>query len=131
MRNREGFTLLELMIVTVLIGILSTIMLATYSGLRERGMTAVTRSELRNLMTAIEWYHSVEGMLPETLDQLVDRGYHQKSPNINYCEFAREAGPPADLRVVATHRGSNLHLVAQYPSWGTVTEEAIGADDCS
>lgn len=131
MRNREGFTLLELMIITMIIGVLATVMMGTYSGMRERAMTTVTRAELRNLMTAAESYRAVTGMLPASLDELVDGGFHRHSQNINYCVFDRLPGPPADLRVEAAHRGSNVHLVAQYPSWGTMTEETVGDTDCS
>lgn len=131
MRNREGFTLLELMLVTVIIGVLATVMMGAYSGIKERAKTAVTRSELRNVVTAAEAYRSVTGLLPASLDDLVEGGFHRQSPNIDYCEFERQAGPPADLRVVAAHRGSTTHLVAQYPSWGVVVRETVGTTDCS
>lgn len=131
MRNREGFTLLELMMVTIIIGILATVVMAAYSGMRERAMTTVTRSELRNLMTAAESYRAVTGFLPETLTELVDGGFHRRSADIEYCVFTREPGPPEDLRVEAAHRGSDIRLVAQYPSWGTATQEEIGTADCT
>ncbi|HUG39583.1 MAG TPA: type II secretion system protein [Longimicrobiales bacterium] len=131
MRKREGFTLLELMLVTVIIGVLATVMVAAYTGLKERGKLAVTRSELRNVMTAAEAYRSVTGTLPVSLDELVDGGFHRQSPNIHYCVFERQPGPPADLRVEAAHSGSTLHLVAQYPSWGVTTQQTVGTTDCS
>ena len=131
MRNRPGFTLMELMIVTVVVGILASIAAASYSGLRERSKVAATRAELRNLLNAAETYRSVHGLLPETLDVLVAGGYHASSHNVDYCDFTRDPGPPEDLRIEAAHRGSNVHLVAQYPSAGVDMTEGVYGADCS
>lgn len=131
MRNRGGFTLLELMIVTVIIGVLASVAVASYAGLRERSKIAATRAELRNLLNAAETYRSITGLLPETLDILVNGGYHASSGNIDYCEFSRDPGPPEDLRIEAAHKGSNVHLVAQYPSAGVNMTEGVYGADCS
>lgn len=131
MRNRGGFTLLELMIVTVIIGVLASVAVASYAGLRERSKIAATRAELRNLLNAAETYRSITGLLPETLDILVNGGYHASSANIDYCDFSRDPGPPEDLRIEAAHKGSNVHLVAQYPSAGVDMTEGVYAADCS
>ena len=131
MQNRGGFTLLELMIVTVIIGVLASVAVASYSGLRERAKIAATRVEVRNLLNAAETYRSITGLLPETLDILVNGGYHASSENIDYCEFTRNPGPPEDLRIEAAHKGSNVHLVAHYPSAGVTMTEGVYAADCS
>lgn len=131
MRNREGFTLMELMIVTIVIGVLASVAVASYAGVRERSKIAATRAELRNLLNAAETYRSITGLLPESLDVLVNGGYHASSQNIDYCDFSRDPGPPEDLRIEAAHRGSNVHLVANYPSAGVDMTEGVYAADCS
>lgn len=131
MRNREGFTLIELMIVTVLIGMLATIVVSTFKGYREKAKLAATRTELRNVMTAAEIFRTVEGVFPETVQDLVDGGYHRESGRIDFCVFERQAGPPEDLHMEAAYQGLNTHLVARYPSWGVVMEETTAATDCS
>ena len=130
MRNREGFTLLELMVVTIIIGVLASLALAAFGGVREKAMVGAARAEVRNLLTAAEAYRSVNGLLPASLDDLLASGLHVSSENIDYCDFTRVDGPPADLRVEAAHRGSTIHLVAQYPSWGVEMKEGQYASDC-
>ena len=130
MRDRPGFTLVELMLVTLLLGVLATIAAESFSALKQRSMTAATRAELRNVMTAVERYRTVTGLLPSDLDDLVNGGFHRPSANVNYCTFERDDGPPADVRLEAAHRGSTRHLVARYPSWSVEMHEVIGTNDC-
>ena len=131
MQNREGFTLMELMLVTIIIGVLASVAVASYSGLRSKSMVAATRLEMRNLLTAAEAYRAVTGLLPSTLADLENGGFHSSSQNIEYCDFTLTAGPPSELRIEAAHRGSNVHLVAQYPSLGVNLQEGVYAADCS
>lgn len=51
-----GFTLLELLIATVMLGILAAIALPIYQGVRERAATSALQSELRTLRNAQELY---------------------------------------------------------------------------
>lgn len=131
MRNREGFTLIELMVVTIVIGVLATMSIASFSGLREKSMIEATRVEIRTVITSAERYRAVHGLLPVSLDQLVDAGFHQKSRNIDYCTFTQDAGPPLDLVIEAAHRGSPIHLRARYPSAGVTMQRINEAADCS
>lgn len=55
-RGRPGFTLLELLVVTVLLGILAAIALPIYQGFRERAATSALQTELRTLRNAQELY---------------------------------------------------------------------------
>lgn len=131
MRNREGFTLLELMLVTIIIGVLASLAMAGFSGVKERTKTAAVRSDVRNVLTAAEAYRSVHGLLPSSLDELVTAGLHRPSENVGYCVFQRAAGPPEELRIEAAHTGSTLHLVANYPSAGVTLQEVVSTTDCS
>jgi prepilin-type N-terminal cleavage/methylation domain-containing protein len=58
-RDRPGFTLLELLVVTVFLGILAAIALPIYQGFRERAATSALQAELRSLRNAQE-LHFVE-----------------------------------------------------------------------
>ena len=60
----QGFTLIELLVVIGIIGILSGIMLATFSGSTESARAAQCLSNMRNLSAACQTYASVEGRYP-------------------------------------------------------------------
>ena len=56
MRSRRGFTLIELMIVVVIIGVLAAIALPKFSSSKEQAFVANMKSDLRNIATAQEGY---------------------------------------------------------------------------
>jgi prepilin-type N-terminal cleavage/methylation domain-containing protein len=55
-RARAGFTLIELMIVVVIIGILATIAIPKWQTTKGKANTAALKSDLRNLTVAEESY---------------------------------------------------------------------------
>jgi prepilin-type N-terminal cleavage/methylation domain-containing protein len=55
-QNRRGFTLIEILIVIVIIGILAAIAIPKFANSKDRAVLASLKSDLRNLMTAQETY---------------------------------------------------------------------------
>ena len=70
MRRRSGFTLPELVIVVVIIGILATIAFPMYAGLQARARSTAIRTDLRNLMTAQELHWGETGVYTIDITQL-------------------------------------------------------------
>ncbi len=56
MRSRQGFTLIEILIVTVVLGILAAIAIPKYTSARRQAFTSAVRSDLENLALAQEAY---------------------------------------------------------------------------
>jgi len=54
--KRSGFTLIELMIVVVIIGVLATIAIPKFANTKEKAFITSMKSDLRNLVTAEEAY---------------------------------------------------------------------------
>lgn len=63
-RLQRGFTLIELLIVIVIIGVLSTLIMANLIGVRARGRDTQRKSDLRQLQAALELYRADNGTYP-------------------------------------------------------------------
>ncbi len=77
--NSRGFTLIELMIVVSIIGILAAIAIPNYQWGIIRAKEAVLRETLYNLNSAIDQYNADQGKYPDSLQELVDKGYIRKA----------------------------------------------------
>lgn len=56
--TRSGFTLIELLVVIVIIGILASFTITTYSSYQQRGRDTQRKFDLRNLQASLEQYYS-------------------------------------------------------------------------
>jgi len=67
MRNRKGFTLVELMVVVVIIGVLVAIAVPLYSGVQDKARTNTHAANVRTLQGAAAIYIAEEG-IPTSAD---------------------------------------------------------------
>lgn len=58
LRNKKGFTLIEMMIVIAIIALLATIAIPNYVGFRKKAMTSEAKSNLGTLRTLEEAYQA-------------------------------------------------------------------------
>ena len=66
MKRAKGFTIVELLIVIVVIGILAAITIVAYNGIQDRARTTARVSDVRSIQQAIELYHADNGTYPTT-----------------------------------------------------------------
>src|SRR5580704_14573420 len=79
-RRSVGFTLLEMMIVMVIMGILMSIALPIYTQSLVRAREAVLRNDLFELRKLISQYTLDKQKAPQSLDDLVQGGYIKNVP---------------------------------------------------
>lgn len=80
LRNRKGFTLIELMIVVTIIGILAAIAVPNYKWGLIRAREAVLQENLYTMRSAIDQYFADQGKYPDSLDELAEKRYLKSIP---------------------------------------------------
>ena len=79
---KKGFTIIELLVSIVVIGILVTIMIVSYNGIQQRSRDSQRGSHMTLLSIAIEKYHgSIQTRAVMTLNVPLVRSLH------SYCHF--------------------------------------------
>ena len=85
---RDGFTMIELLIVVSLIVVLAGIGLSTYSTSVTRAKEAVLRENLLRFRDAIDQYNADKGTYPPDLPALVSDGYMRQIPRDPFTNSA-------------------------------------------
>lgn len=87
--NRFGFTIVELLIVIVVIGILAAISIVAYNNVSNKANDATVASEANNFMKKMEIYKAENGTYPQSLSQFpadlkISKGAYDESANNVY-----------------------------------------------
>ena len=67
-RTQQGFTIVELLIVIVVIGILAALVITTYSGIQQKGRNTERTTDLKAVQGQLEAYYASNGRYPTTTD---------------------------------------------------------------
>ena len=65
-KSGAGFTLIELLVVISVIAVLTTLLMANFVGIRQRGRDGQRKSNLFNIQTSLELYRADNGIYPDT-----------------------------------------------------------------
>ena len=114
-REEGGFTLIELMIVIVILGILAGIVLFAVGGITDRGTTAACKTDVSTIQTGVEAFYAKNGSYPAHLvPTLTDpAGQNQFLKwDTGFTGSTDATGPASDV-----HAGSG-YTVTYYPTAG-------------
>jgi len=70
-RRKHGFTLVELMVVVIVIGVLAALIMPTFFGRIGQSKQAVAKQNIASLSNAITLFMQDYGRLPYTLEELI------------------------------------------------------------
>lgn len=112
-RDRSGFTLIELMIATVLIALLAAIALPRISATKQRAYDAAALSDLNQLVALSEAYFADRLEYPTSLDDLTD---YSPSSGIEVTRFERETTDGVlVVHIHLSHQSSKYYFHVEYP----------------
>ncbi len=103
MRDHRGFTLIEVLVVIVLVGVLAGLAITQYATFRARGYDATVAAAVRGVATGEEAYYAENRVYAASVDEL-------RGMVVGDVDITISAGNSGDLqssfRVVGSHRGT-------------------------
>jgi prepilin-type N-terminal cleavage/methylation domain-containing protein len=94
-KNESGFTLTELLIVIVILGILTGVVIIAVGAFQDRGESAACRTDKKTVETAVEAYRAKESTYPPDLPTLVPLYLRSVPSSDKYQVVYFPAGRPA------------------------------------
>ena len=91
---RKGFTLIEMVMVLVIIGILATIVVPQFTAQMDEAKTAQTKANLASLRSALIIYNRRAGNYPTSLNDLTTAGAAGEEPILQTVPTADGWGTP-------------------------------------
>jgi prepilin-type N-terminal cleavage/methylation domain-containing protein len=105
---RQGFTLIEILVVLAIIGILAMVVLSNVSSARKQALFVKTKSQLRNMRNALEQYETSNGNYGSAADTCT--------------------GTPTGIFADQTSGIANLTDITKYPPNTTLTCNTDGGN---
>ena len=114
LKNKQsGFTIVELLIVIVVIGILAALVVTTFSGIQQKARNTERETDIKAVHGQVEAYYAQNGKYP-TLANLNDSTF--RSANLKGLDDEALKDPKGANNTVAGTAAANVYSYAVTPS---------------
>ena len=121
-RRDGGFTLVEIMVVIVILGLLATMVAQSVMGSGEKARIGTTQASVKTLSDAVKHYYLEKGHLPESLEELVTEDEDGRT----YLE-ALEKDPWGNDFILRGDTGRDFEVLSCGPDGSEDTDDDISS----
>lgn len=130
-RKQQGFTIVELLIVIVVIGILAALVITTFTGIQQKARNTERETDIKAIHGQVEAYYAQNGKYP-TLANLNDstwRGTNMKGLDQEALKDPKNAATDGTQYQLGSSAAANKYSYAVTASDGTACDNS--AKDCA
>jgi general secretion pathway protein G len=121
--TQAGFTLVEIMVVVVILGLLATLVVPAVMSAGDEARETKARTDVRAIADAVKMYRTKKGKMPESLDVLVEKDDKGR----NFLDELPKDPWDNDYRILAGDRANEFEIVSIGPDGTENTEDDISS----
>ncbi len=127
-QKQQGFTIVELLIVIVVIGILAALVITTFTGIQQRARNTERQTDVKAIHGQVEAYYAQNGRYP-TLNNMNDTGF--RTANMKGLDVDALKDPKGTAGTLAGAAAANVYSYDVQRAGGGTCDNADGGNDCA
>ncbi len=125
--NQRGFTIVELLIVIVVIGILAALVVTTFTGIQQKARNTERQTDIKAIHGQVEAYYAQHGKYP-TRDNINDATW--RAANMKGLDSEALEDPKGSSASLAATAAANTYSYAVFAADGTTACDN-STNDCA